>query len=316
MRALVLRRLSFLFLTLFVSSVLIFVASEILPVDVARNILGRFAPQEAVDALRERLGLDQPLVVRYLDWIRGAVVGDFGNSTSQQLPVGPLLYRHAVNSAILAGTALLVMLPLALLFGALAGLYPDTVLDRVISTTSIVTVSTPEFVVGVLLLLFFAVHFQLFPGSSALVTQATPLSSPSKLVLPIMTLVVVDTGYIARMMRVSMIEVMSSPYIRAARLRGLPFKRIVLRHALRDALLTPVTVVMLHINWLIGGIVVTEAIFGYPGLGYLMLIAANQKDVALLEAGALLFTVVAVFSQFTADILYAWLNPRARRTVA
>jgi peptide/nickel transport system permease protein len=166
--------------------------------------------------------------------------------------------------------------------------------------------------VGVLLLLVFAVKLHLLPGSSALITERTALEAPSKLVLPVLTLAIVDIGYIARMTRSSMIEVMNSAYIRAANLRGVPFRRIVLRHALRNTLLTPVTVVMLHINWLIGGIVVTETIYAYPGLGQLMLTAASARDVPLLEAGALFFALVAVLSQLGADLLYAWLNPRAR----
>jgi peptide/nickel transport system permease protein len=312
MRAIFTRRVPFLLLTLFVSSILIFVASEILPVDVARNMLGQFASQEAVDALNERLGMDKPLVERYIGWLGRVVTGDFGESTSQRSAVEPLIIKHAINSGILAGVALLVIMPIALLLGIFAGLYPNRFPDRAISLTSLAATSTPEFVVGVLLLLVFAVKLQLLPGSSALTMERTALEAPSKLVLPVLTLAIVDIGYVARMTRASMIEVMSSAYIRAAKLRGIPFQRVVLRHALRNALLTPVTVAMLHINWLVGGIVVTETIFAYPGLGQLMLTAANTRDVPLLEAGALFFALVAVLSQLGADMLYAWLNPRAR----
>jgi peptide/nickel transport system permease protein len=314
MRAILTRRIPFLLLTLFVSSILIFVASEILPVDVARNMLGQFAAQEAVDALNERLGMDKPPVERYIGWLGRVLAGDFGESTSQRGPVGPLILKHAINTGILAGAALLVIMPVALFLGILAGLYPNRFLDRTISLTSLATTSTPEFVVGVLLLLIFAVKLQLLPGSSSLIMAKTALEAPSKLVLPVLTLAVVDIGYVARMTRTSMIEVMASPYVRAARLRGIPFHRVVLRHALRNALLTPITVVMLHINWLVGGIVVTETIFAYPGLGQLMLTAANTRDVPLLEAGALFFALVAVLSQLGADLLYAWFNPRARTT--
>jgi peptide/nickel transport system permease protein len=312
MQAILARRIPFLLLTLFVSSVLIFVASEILPVDVARNMLGQFAPQEAVDALNERLGMNQPAVERYAGWLGRVLTGDLGESTSQRSPVWPLVVKHATNSAILAVVALLAIMPVALLLGVVAGLYPNRLPDRAISLGSLATTSTPEFVVGVLLLLVFAVKLQILPGSSALITEKSVLEVPSKLVLPVLTLTIVDVGYVARMTRASMIEVMGSAYVRAAKLRGIPFRRIVLRHALRTALLTPVTVIMLHINWLVGGIVVTETIFAYPGLGQLMLTAAHTRDVPLLEAGALLFALVAVLSQLGADLLYAWLNPRAR----
>jgi peptide/nickel transport system permease protein len=316
MWAVLARRLPFLLLTLFVSSILIFVATEILPVDVARNMLGQFAPQEAVDALNERLGMDRPPVERYLKWLGRVATGDFGESTSLRSPVGPLIVKHAINSGILAGAALLVIMPLAFLLGIFAGLSPNKLPDRLISLTSLIATSTPEFVVGVLLLLVFAVKLRLLPGSSALVVERTVFEAPSKLILPVLTLAIVDIGYVARMMRASMIEVMRSGYVRAAKLRGVPFHRVVIKHALRTALLTPVTVVMLHINWLVGGIVVTETIFAYPGLGQLMLTAANGRDVALLEAGALFFAIVAVLSQVGADILYVWLNPRARMATA
>ena len=307
-----LRRVPLMALTFFVSSVLIFLASEVLPVDVARNMLGQFAPQEAVDALNEKLGMNRPVVERYVDWMGGALRGDFGVSTSQQQPVGPLIVRHAINSAILAGAALLVIMPVGMALGVFAGLYQNKPADRVISIFSLGTTSTPEFVIGVLLLIIFAIWLKVLPGSSALVGVPNALGAPSKLVLPVLTLAIVDVGYVARMTRAATIDVMHAPFIRAARLRGLPFRRVVIGHALRSALLTPITVMMLHINWLVGGIVVTETIYGYPGLGQLMLTAANTKDVLLLEAGVLFFVVVAIVSQFAADILYAWMNPRAR----
>jgi peptide/nickel transport system permease protein len=309
---LVLLRLPFFALTLVVSSVLIFLASEVLPIDVGRNMLGQFASQEAVDALDHQLGTDRPLVARYGSWVAKAVTGDLGVSTSQHVPVGPLILRRAANSAVLALAGLALILPVSLLLGTIAGLRSGKPLDRVISLLSLFLTSTPEFVVGVILLLAFAVHWRLLPGSSALIGAASPLSDPTKLVLPALTLALVDIGYIARMMRVSMIEVMASPYIRAARLRGFTPGRIVFRHALRNALVTPVTVIMLHVNWLIGGIVVTEAIYGYPGLGQLMLSAAAGKDVPVLEAGALLFAIVAAVTQLLADLLQAWLQPRLR----
>ncbi len=304
------RKLASLAFTLFVSSVLIFLAAEALPGDVGRNMLGRFAPQQAVDVLNEKLGMNRPLAGRYVSWIGGVARGDFGFSQSQQQPVGPLILRHAGNSLILALGTLVVVVPLSFGLGLAAGLFPGTKRDRVISTTALATNATPEFVVGVLALLVFAVHLRVLPGSSAMTGRMTPLSDPIRLVLPVLTLATVELGYLTRMMRVSMIEVMQSSYVRAARLRGLPFRRVVVRHALKGAIVTPITVVMLHVNWLIGGIVVTEAIFNYPGLGLLMLTAASQKDVALLEGGAIVFAVVAVFSQVAADIFARLLNLR------
>jgi peptide/nickel transport system permease protein len=309
-------RVPFFALTLIVSSILIFLASEVLPVDVGRNILGRFASAEAVAALDHALGADQPMLARYGHWLAGVARGDWGESTSQHAPVAALVLRRAGNSAILALAGLALILPTALTLGAVAGLAAGRRLDRVISVATLVLTSTPEFVIGVLLLLIFAVHWRLLPGSSALIGATSPLDAPAKLVLPALTLALVDIGYVARMMRASMIEVMAAPYIRAARLRGLSTGRIVLRHALRNALVTPVTVIMMHVNWLVGGLVVIEAIYGYPGLGQLMLSAAAGRDVKLLEAGALLFAAVAASTQLLADLLQAWLQPRLRDSAA
>jgi peptide/nickel transport system permease protein len=306
------RRLPTFVLMLIVSSLMIFLASEILPIDVGRNILGRFAPQPAVDALNHQLGADLPLGRRYVAWLRKAVTGDFGMSTSQHLPVGPLVNRRAINSAVLAAAALVLILPIAIGIGTVAGLTAGTVVDRTISLVSLGLTSTPEFVVGVLLLLMFAVHWHVLPGSSALVGAVAPWNAPLKLVLPALTLALVDIGYVARMMRASMIDVMDSTYVRAARLRGFSMRRIVFLHALRNALVTPITVIMMHVNWLIGGIVVIEAIYGYPGLGQLMLSAASAKDVPLLEAGALVFALVAAITQVLADLLQAWMQPQLR----
>lgn len=302
-------------LTLWVSSVLIFVASDMVPVDVGRNILGQFAPQEAVDALNEQLGMNDPAVMRYGNWLERTLRGDLGLSTSQQLPVAHLLAQRGLNSAILAALALVVIMPLALLLGVIAALQEGQVVDRAISFSTLVATSTPEFVTGVLLLLLFAVHLHWLPASSALIGGATPLARPDKLVLPVLTLALVDIGYVARMMRASMVEAMRSPHVRAARLRGLPYGHVVLGHALRGALVTPLTVVLLHINWLLGGIVVTETIYGYPGLGQLLLTAAHGRDLPLLQAGALLLAIVAVLSQILADLLQAWLDPRSRAAV-
>ena len=303
-------------LTIVVSTILIFLASEVLPVDVGRNVLGQFASQEAVDIYNHKLGTDRPLVDRYGRWVGRAFSGDLGDSTSQHLPVGPLILKRAGNSAVLAVLGLLLILPISLSLGTIAGLTAGRPTDRAISLISLVLTSTPEFVVGVILLLTFAVHWRLLPGSSALIGVSSPLGAPLKLVLPAATLALVDIGYIARMMRISMIEVMGSAYVRAARLRGYSPTRIVFRHALRTALVMPITVIMLHVNWLIGGIVVIESIYGYPGLGQLMLSAASTKDVPVLEAGSLLFALVAAGTQVLADLLQAWLEPRLRGSAA
>jgi peptide/nickel transport system permease protein len=306
------RRALLVAFTLFVSSILIFVAAEVLPGDIGRNTLGQFASQQSVDALNAKLGVDQPMPVRYVKWLGNSLTGDFGTSTSKQAAVGDLVGRRILNSAILAAAAFALIMPLGFLLGGIAAIVRGTVADRVISTTSLITTSIPEFASGVFLLLLFAITLDWLPGSSALVSESTALESPEKLVLPVLVLALVDIGYVARMTRASTIDVIGTPYVRMARLKGLPPGWIVRRHVARNALPTPVTVAFLHLNWLVGGLVVTETIFGYPGIGQLMLDAALAKDVPVLEAGALFFAVVAVVSQLIADGLQAVLNPRSR----
>jgi peptide/nickel transport system permease protein len=306
------RRALLVAFTLFVSSLLIFVAAEVLPGDIGRNTLGQFASQQSVDALNAKLGVDQPMPVRYVKWLGNSLTGDFGTSTSKQAPVGDLVGRRILNSGILAAFAFALIMPVGFLLGGIAAITRGTLADRVISMTSLITTSIPEFASGVFLLLLFAITLDWLPGSSALVSEGTALESPEKLVLPVLVLALVDIGYVARMTRASTIEVMNTPYVRMARLKGLPPRWIVRRHVARNALPTPVTVAFLHLNWLVGGLVVTETIFGYPGIGQLMLDAAIAKDVPVLEAGALFFAVVAVISQLIADGLQALLTPRAR----
>ncbi len=427
------RRLGFLLLTMLLVSIVIFLVSEVAPGDVARHILGQFATQEQVDLLRKQMGLDQPLYVRYADWLigndwrlhdkvgmpltltaarpndeiqwwakepdgtlvqwrlkrsgdleqiriapddtreivpfdgwktdaegnlyfwgvdnanhvvlwvknaegvtsgpasagrtattsggqeyyplkKGLIRGDPGISLRTNRPVGPTLTRRLSNSASLALIAFAFIMPIALVLGILAGLREGSVMDRTISLFSLITTSVPEFASGVFLILVFSFWLDLLPGASVFVDDSAPLQNPKQLILPVLTLTLVEVGYVARMTRASMVEVMNAPYIRTAVLKGLPYRRIVLVHALRNALMAPITVIMLHVNWLIGGIVVVEAVFGYPGIGLYMLDSAVFKDINAIEAGAMVMVALAVSTQLIADIIYTFLNPRIRFT--
>lgn len=310
----VIRRIILMILTMLIVSVAVFAVSEILPLDVARNILGRYATEEQVEIVRHQLGLDRPAHVRYIEWVSGFLTGDFGISTHTGKPVAGLLIRRAKNSAILAGAAWVVIMPLGLLFGIVAGLKAGKLADRAISIIGLITTSTPTFASAVLCILIFSIWLGLLPGTSTLDHENLIWESPSKLVLPILVLVLSDVGYIARMTRASMAETMRSPYIRTAFLKGLPRSTVVLKHALRNALLVPITVIMLHVNWLIGGLVVVESVFGFPGLGRMMLDASLTKDLHVVEAGAMVFTLVSVSTQLLTDIIYTRLNPRIRFT--
>jgi peptide/nickel transport system permease protein len=328
-------------LTMLIVSMAIFIISEVVPIDVARNILGQFATEEGIAALREQLGLNCSASVRYViwlvgdDWIPparnivgeqvlpsgctpegldrdGLLRGDMGISTQYAAPVAPFLMRRLKNSLILAGISFVLIMPISLLLGAIAGLREGGVLDRSISLLSLVTTSSPTFATGVILLVIFSIWLGVLPGISNIATEEGAFENLNKLVMPIIVLFLSEAGYVARMTRASMVDVMRQPYVRTAILKGLPRWKVILRHALPNALFAPITLIMLHINWLIGGIVVVEVLFGFPGLGRALLNASLNKDLYVIEAGALLMTFVATSTQLIADIVYVYINPRIR----
>jgi len=311
MAAFVVRRLGQMLLTMLVASFLIFAMSEWTPGSVARKQLGQFATQEQVDRLTERLGLDRPVLVRYVEWLGNLLTGDLGTSTRYKEPVNTIIWDRLGNTAILAAIAFAIIVPASILLGVLAGTRESSVLDRTISLGAIVTTSVPEFASGVFLASIFVIWLGWLPGTSTL-DPTSQYSLASQLVLPVAVMVLYDLGYVVRMVRASMVEVMTRPYIRTAFLKGLAFRDVVLRHALRNALIAPFTVILLQINYLVTGVVVVEAVFAYPGFGRMMLEAALFKDVALIEAGGLVAVVIAVTTQIVGDIGYMLLNPRIR----
>jgi peptide/nickel transport system permease protein len=196
--------------------------------------------------------------------------------------------------------------------GLIAGLNEGKFIDRLLSTSSLVATAMPEFASGVFLILIFSTWLNLVPGAVVVSNDAAILENPKMLVLPVLTLTLVELGYVLRITRASMVEVMRTNYIRTAVLKGLPRFRIVFQHALRNALMAPITVIILHVNWLVGGIVVVEALFGYPGLGRYVLEAALFKDIFAIEAAAMVLILIAVGTQLFADLIYTYLNPRIR----
>jgi peptide/nickel transport system permease protein len=227
-------------------------------------------------------------------------------------PVGEVLVGRLRNTAILAGIAFLFIMPLALVLGLIAGLNEGRLVDRVLSIGSLVATATPEFASGIFLTVIFTSWLRLLPGAVVISNEAALFERPEMLVLPIATLTLVELGYVLRITRASMVEVMRTNYIRTATLKGLPRLRIVFKHAVRNALMAPITVIMLHVNWLIGGIVLVESVFGFPGLGSFVLQAALFKDLFAVEAAAMVLVVIAVSSQLVADLIYTFLNPRIR----
>ena len=249
---------------------------------------------------------------KYIPLLRGLLRGDPGESTQTRQPVADTIVRRVQNSAILAGIAFVVVMPLALVLGLIAGINEGKAIDRILSIGGLVTTATPNFATGVFLILIFAYWLEVLPGATVFASDRAIFEDPKMLVLPVATLTLIELGYVLRITRASMVEVMGSGYIRTAVLKGLPYPRIIFKHAVRNALMAPITVIMLHVNWLMGGIVVVEAIFGFPGLGMYLLNAAMYKDVFAIEAGAMVMVILAVGTQLVADIIYTFLNPRIR----
>jgi peptide/nickel transport system permease protein len=248
----------------------------------------------------------------YIPLQKGFLRGDPGESIKSRQPVSREIMRRLRNSLVLAGLAFVVVMPLALFMGLIAGLNEGKLSDRVLSIFGLVTTASPNFATGVFLILIFSVWLNILPGATVFTSSSAIFENPKMLVLPVLTLTLIELGYVLRITRASMVEVMKTPYIRTAFLKGLPFRRIVSKHAVRNAMLAPITVIMLHLNWLIGGIVVVEAIFGFPGMGTYLLAAALYKDVFAIEAGAMVLVVLAVGTQLVADIIYTFINPRIR----
>ncbi|MGC8780786.1 MAG: ABC transporter permease, partial [Anaerolineae bacterium] len=249
--------------------------------------------------------------LEYVPLQRGLLRGDPGISLRTGRPVADLLFTRLRNSLVLAGAAFVIVMPLALALGVLAGLNEGKPLDRILSIGGMMFSVTPEFATGIFLIVIFAFWLKLAPGATVFGEKA-PWTRPEMLILPIMTLTLVELGYVLRITRASVVEVIKAPYIRTAFLKGLPYWHIVMKHVLRNALMAPITVIMLHVNWLLGGIVVVEAIFGYPGLGSYLLESALFKDYNAIEAGAMVLVVVAVATQLLADLIYTLINPRIR----
>jgi peptide/nickel transport system permease protein len=322
-----------LLITLLVASFLVFTVCEFSPGSVARKTLGPYALQSQVDILYAKLGLNDPLPVRYGRWLgvllgvradplqdpalgldftdpRGSrYFGNFGYSTLYKAPVNDVLWDRLGNTAILAGIAFAIIVPLSLFLGVLAGMREGSWLDRTISVFGIVTTSVPEFASAVFLVAVFVGELGWLPGTSPLDTDGGwPIWS--QLVLPVTVLVLYDSGYVLRMVRGSMAEVMRKAYIRTAALKGLGKRQVVLRHGVRNAMIAPFTVILLQINFLISGVVVTEMVFAYPGFGRMILDASLFGDVSLIEAATLIALTIAVVTQFISDIGYALLNPQ------
>jgi peptide/nickel transport system permease protein len=308
------KRLVQMVLIMIVASFVLFVIfdSDEFKKKIAVNELGGFAVSALSDADYQQWlankGLDVPFFERYANWVGGVLTGDFGHSFEKNTAVGPLLWDRLKSTGILAFWVFALMIPLSLVLGVVAGMKEGGKRDRAVSFLAVFTTSIPEIATAILLTVFLALGLGWLPTKSAM-TQGF---DGWQLVLPVLTLVIYSFGYVTRMTRASMAEVMTSQYIRTAVLKGLPRQRIIMGHALRNALIAPFTVIVLQLNWLLSGVVVVEVFFEYNGFGKMLLEAALFGDIYVVQAATFVAVVVAVTSQIISDIGYTFLNPRIR----
>ena len=302
------RRIGTMLLIMLVVSMLLFFMNEGDPLLVARSVLGPYAQAEQLQAWVVQNGYDKSMLNRYIDWVFRIMQGDLGDSIIYKKPVNEIFWSRLANTGILAGITFSLMVVISLTLGVLAGMAEGSIRDRFISFISIFTTSIPEYASAVILSGIFVFWLGWLPGTSSMTSGFNLV----ELILPVMVLTLYGFGYVARMTRASMAEVMTSNYIRTAILKGIPYRRVIMKHALRNALIAPFTVIMLQFNWLLSGVVVTEFAFGYKGFGALLLEAALRRDIFVIEAAGIVAVFVAVATQTIGDLVYTYLNPRIR----
>lgn len=310
----ILERLALAVLTLFIVSVLIFSYVALLPGDFAKAVLGQSATPQTVAAFQKQVGLDRPPAERYLDWLGGAVKGDFGNSFSSrpgaERSVAGIVMPRLRNTLVLAGLTAAVAIPLAISLGIAAALWRNSWFDRSVNAGTLTTISVPEFFVAYVLILLLAVKFPLFRALSTVRPQMGFVETLENLALPVITLTLVITAHMMRMTRAAIIGVLASPYVEMAKLKGAPPLRIVLRHALPNALAPIANVVAFNLAYLIVGTVIIEAVFVYPGIGQALVDAVRTRDVPVVQACALIFALTYILLNLIADLVAIATNPR------
>jgi peptide/nickel transport system permease protein len=307
-----LKRLGYVAVILAVMSVLIFWATQVMPGDVAQMIVGQFATDEQIRAVRAKLRLDDPIHVQYLRWAGALLQGDLGLSLMMDRPIGPLIREAILRSAVLAGISLLLVAAVGIWLGVFTAVRKDSKADHAVSVAMYFFISVPEFFWAIVMILLFAGYLGWLPA-----TGYAPLSDGfwtwlKHIILPVATLVTGLVAHVARLTRSSMIETLQSQYVTAARAKGLPERIVIRRHALRNALVPTITVLAIDVGLLMGGIVVVETVFSYPGLGRMLIFAIEQKDIPVVQAGILTITAVYALANLAADLAYAFFNPRIR----
>ncbi len=304
------QRIALGLLSLFVISLIIAFVVELLPGDLAEAILGQGATPETVRVFRAELGLDKPAHLRYLDWLAGMVSGDMGVSLANKREISELVGIRLSNTLFLGGFAAAIAVPLSLLLGILAALYRNSFYDRAVNVFTLTSISFPEFFVAYILILFFAVKFGWFPGISNISTDLAIGDKLFRSLLPAATLTLVVVAHMMRMTRAAIINLLASPYIEMARLKGIRPTKIIIRHALPNALAPIVNVIAINLAYLVVGVVVVEVVFVYPGLGQLMVDSVSKRDVPVVQACSMIFATVYILLNLSADIISIVTNPR------
>ena len=305
------KRLAHLLATAFVVSVLVFGITQILPANAATMLLGEFATPESLAALETKLGLDRPAYIQYLDWIGGVLRGDLGTSLRTDLPVAPVVFEALGRSLMLAALALAGVVVIAVPLGVLAAVRRGGFTDFGVSLGSYAGISLPEFVLATLLLVWLTrPEIGLFPASGYVPVTEDPLRALWHLALPAMTLTIILTAHVMRMVRSEMVDTLQSDFVLAARLRGLSPGTVLASHALRNSLLPTITVLALDVGYLIGGIIVVEEIFAFPGVGRLLIVAVQERDLPTIQAGVLVMAFTYTLANLAADLAYVWLDRR------
>ena len=302
-------------LLLFVVSIAVFSATQILPGNAARQILGRLATPQAVQQLAHQMGLDRSAVAQYWSWLSGMLHGRLGESLANQESVSSYIGPRFFNTLVLAACTLVILIPLSLCLGIFAGVKSGRKVDTGISALTLGMISLPEFVTGTLLAVVFGVVMKLLPPASLLAPGTDPLSQPRLLVLPVVTLLISLTAYNVRMVRAGVIEVMRTEYVESARLNGMPERRLIFRHVLRNALGPSIQVFALTVQWLVGGVVVVETVFQYPGIGAGLVSSVALRDIPVVQASAVIIAAVYIFLNVLADVVVVLLNPKLRTSV-
>ena len=283
---------------------------ELLPGDLAQEILGQGATPEGLRVLRLQLGLDTPPHIRYLDWLGGMITGDMGLSLANKRPISELIGPRLSNTLFLGGFAALIAIPVALILGILAALYRNSLYDRSVNIFTLTSISFPEFFIAYILILFFAIKLGWFPGISNISSELTFIEKLYRTLLPAASLTLVVVAHMMRMTRTSIINLLSSPYIEMARLKGIKPLRIITRHALPNALAPIVNVIAINLAYLVVGVVIVEVVFVYPGLGQLLVDSVSKRDVPVVQACSMIFASVYILLNLSADIISIVTNPR------